>query len=107
MFMNDGNHDKVFESFQGTIDTFLKGLENRKLLDKTVNDMFTEEITKITQNWDDYCASHGVVGQPLKLYLGGRRGMSATQPATPQPAPEPVRNPRREAILAQRARKVA
>lgn len=99
------DHDDVFYGIQNTVYGYLGVVENT--LDGELRKEYMEQIMFLIQDWDTYCAGVGVVGQPLSLDLKKKGSLpaSVTQPAAPQPKPEPAVNHRREAILAQRARK--
>lgn len=95
-------HDNVYQHIQGTIDMYFAQVEADP--SGETRKEFLEQIMFLMKDWDDYCAKYGVVGQPLSVESPADRGIPYTRPAATQPKPEPVRNFRREAILAQRAR---
>jgi len=98
--MNEESHDEVYAAIQGTIDRYLHAVEAGTLGEQRKECL--EQVMFLIKDWDDYCAGFGIVGQPLSMNLKGRRGEPVVIPK-----PEPVRNLRREAILAQRARKTS
>ena len=97
--MNDDNDDIVYHGLQNTIDGYLGAIE---FSDEETRKDHLKQVMFLAQDWDNYCAKAGMVGRPLSFKLR----VDSNAPIA-QPKPEPVRNHRREAILAQRARKTA
>ena len=97
--MNDDNDDIVYHGLQNTIDGYLGAIE---FSDEATRKKHFEHIEFLAHDWDKYCANAGIVGRPLSFKLR----VDSNDPIA-QPKPEPVRNHRREAILAQRARNTA
>lgn len=95
--MDRKEHDRVYDEIQGTIDVYFSAIEDSS--SRTDKMYFKEKIANLVGYWESLC-------QDLD-FVSGYRLRTIPKRKKSVPEPKPVRNLRREAILAQRARKVA
>lgn len=89
--MNE-NEDVIFEGFQETLNSYLKAAASAP--NEEERQTLLEQAQFIIQDWEKWAHTQGFSFRALD--------MSKPEPETPS---APIVNPRREAILAQRARR--